>query len=310
MDNALNLLGGLILALLGFILPIITILLSLLPEGVKALINKYENEKKQSEDNIATEINKRGSKNIDLIALEKTIGTLNKNKKDAELKIDFLKPNKLLKRISFPLVLSFIGVIILLQHFSSLISWISLVSVFSSLLVSIWVLKISFEVLFEVSNIVSESKQNSQEKVIELLSKLVEENNEGKQSIFIDTVSIFFQKSPIIANKKYKFSANKQHTIPVAINNSGDIMAKNVEVGLIFPKEFLVEKTSSIDSFYTGEENQILRFKEDFVQASTNQNKGEIKITFLKAGEHKASAFIKGENIKNERIEFVIDVVE
>ena len=59
MDNALQLFGSFILTLLGFILPIITILLSLLPDGVKALATKYENEKKQSEDNIIEELKKK-----------------------------------------------------------------------------------------------------------------------------------------------------------------------------------------------------------------------------------------------------------
>lgn len=309
MDNTLNLLGGLILALLGLILPLITILLSLLPDGVRILTNKYENEKKQSEDNILNEVSKRSTENIDLTALEKTIKTLKKNKKDAESKLSFLNPNGMLSKIALPLLVSFCGIIVLFQH-PSLYFYIAvsiLVALF--LIKSLRVLVLSFKVLFEVSAAVSENKQGSQEKIVELLSKLVEKEGSNSDHL-VDTVSLVFNKIFITPKREYSFSVNKQYSILVSINNSGEIMAKKVEVGLVFPKEFLIEKTTNIDSLFTGEQEQIIRFKEEYVQASTNAQQGELKITFLKAGVYKVWAFIKGENHKNTRVDFIIKVID
>ena len=87
-------------------------------------------------------------------------------------------------------------------------------------------------------------------------------------------------------------------------------MAKNIEIGFILPKDFLIEKSSNVASMYTDEESQIIRFKEGYIQANTNKQEGNIKITFLKAGKHKINAFIKAENVKNRRFDFYIDVVE
>ena len=51
MTNILQLYGTFVLTVLSFIVPILTILISLFPEGVKSLTDKYENERKQSEEN-------------------------------------------------------------------------------------------------------------------------------------------------------------------------------------------------------------------------------------------------------------------
>ncbi|MDO8524781.1 MAG: hypothetical protein Q7R99_04120 [bacterium] len=81
----IKLFGSLVLTFIGFVLPILAILLSLFPEGVRALADKYENEKKQSEDNLVEEAKKRESgKELDYKALGKTLKTLKKKKRQAE----------------------------------------------------------------------------------------------------------------------------------------------------------------------------------------------------------------------------------
>lgn len=97
MTNAIELYGTLILTLVGFIVPILTILLSLFPQGTKSLALKYENERKQSEENISNETKKRETeKGLDYAALESTLKSLEKKRLEAKTKLEYLQPNKFL----------------------------------------------------------------------------------------------------------------------------------------------------------------------------------------------------------------------
>ena len=115
MVNAIELFGQLVLTILGFVVPILTLLISLLPEGTKFLISKYENERKQSEENIENETKKRATeKGLDYNALEKTLKTLKKKKSEAEAKLKYLNPTELLWRSSIPFIVAFVGVVVAL----------------------------------------------------------------------------------------------------------------------------------------------------------------------------------------------------
>jgi hypothetical protein len=310
MNNIINLCASLILTLLGFVLPILTILLSLFSEGTKALTLKYENEKKQSDENITSELKKKEKGNpLDYAALEKTLKILKKNKKNAEKKLSYLKPSSFVIKISLPLAISFVCLVSLFyaELFWQIIATIIVIMV--SFIYSIYFIWKSLAVLIEVSVIVSETKRSSEDKIIELLSNIANKN--GDDSIFLkpENINIKFNNEIIQPKKQIDFAINISHEIPISIINSGDMMAKNVEIGFIFPSDFLVEKTTNIDSLYAEEERQIIRLRDEFVRGSENKMKGKIKTTFLKAGVHEVTAFIKGENVKNKYIKFFIKVV-
>lgn len=63
-DIIFQIYGTFILTLAGFVLPIIAIALSTLPDGVRALKQIYENEQKQSEKNLSDELEKQKSKKV------------------------------------------------------------------------------------------------------------------------------------------------------------------------------------------------------------------------------------------------------
>ncbi len=86
-------------------------------------------------------------------------------------------------------------------------------------------------------------------------------------------------------------------------------MAKNVELGFILPPDFLVEKAPNI-STNPWEGKQVVRFKAEFIQAHTNYLHGNLSITFLKTGEFKLHAFVKGENVRSKEINFLIKVID
>ncbi len=310
MDNIINLCATFVLTLIGFVIPILTILLSLFPEGIKALTLKYEGEKKQSDDNISNELKKRESgKEFDYATLEKTLKILNKNKKIAKEKLSYLKPASLVIRISIPLIISFVSLLLL---FVSSHLWLVSVLIFLSVITFLWSLYFIWKgiiVLIEVASMVSETKRNSEDKVIELLSRLVDKNNDDSLFLKPENINIKFDKMKLSEGHTFKFPINVNRPIPICINNSGDIMAKNIEIGFIFPPDFLIDKTSNIFSIYPEEKRQIIRFKEEYVLGNEDNLQGEMKVTFLKEGIHDVKAFIKGENVRNKYTKFKIEVV-
>ncbi len=76
-------------------------------------------------------------------------------------------------------------------------------------------------------------------------------------------------------------------------------MAKRVEVGFIFPQEFIIEKSDGY-KIYRDEERQIVRFNVEEVHGNEHFHFGsELTITPLQKGDWKVKTFIKAENIES-----------
>lgn len=310
MDIVLQLYGSLILTVLGFILPLLAILLSLFPEGIKVLTKKYENERKRSEENIINEIEKKKStKTLDYEALERTLNTLKSNKRQAEVKLTYLKPDRFIINIFIPFILAFIGVIVAILNFSFIVTSVFLIVSIVSFSGGVYFLWASLFVLIEITGIVNESKEDSNDKIIELLSTLVERS--GVDTLFLkkDKIKVYFNKKELKEDESSEFSVNRKHKIPISIWNSDDRMAKNVEVGFCFPNDFLIEKTSNL-RILPDEKIQIVRFHNEIIHAKADFMKGDIEITFLKTGEYQIKTFIQGENIKYHDFKFKLKIVE
>ncbi|MFA5188333.1 MAG: hypothetical protein WC460_03155 [Patescibacteria group bacterium] len=304
----MNALTNLVLAALAFILPLVGILISLFPEGIKKLEQNYENEKSSNEKNLDAEIKKREG-GIDLALIEKTIKSLKKNKKNAENKLSYLNPKYQILRLSIPLLLLF--VITLLSFYLEIIYKYFIIIPISILLLGYFVYVIIklLEIVMEISKILNDEKNTSDNKIIELLSTLIDKTGSG-QKILLEQIFIKFGDQKLEPNKELRFASNKKQEIPISILNSSSEMAKNIQIGLVFPLDFLVEDTPNISSIYKGEEKQIVRFKQEMIQCSEDNHQGNINITFLKDGIHQITAFIKGENVKHQNFIFKIEVVK
>jgi hypothetical protein len=272
MDNILQLFGTLILTLLGFALPILSIAIAMLPEGVSCLLSKYENEKKQSEENLLNETQKKNTDaDLDYKQLEKTIKILKKNKNDAIKKLSYLDPTKLILRISIPFILSLIilsAALVTKESYPKVLLLFSTIS-FVAGLIALWKTVV---ILIEVSSAVNQKNKSYEDKLVQLLSTIAEKG--GSEHLFLKDgeITAKFNGKLLKKDEKFEFAANKPYEIPVSINNSGEFMAKNVEVGFIFPKDFLIDKTSNI-SLYPNETSQIVRLNNNIVQAHENFQK-------------------------------------
>lgn len=309
MINAIELYGMLVLTVVGFVVPILTILISLFPEGTKSLFSKYENERRQSDENIANEIKKKQTEQgLDYHALQKTLKTLKKKKREAELKLGYLKPTQFLLRTSIPFIVAFTGTIVALLAISLIEIITALTFSLLAFICGLVILFISITVLFEVAEIVSEKKNGNEEKIIELLSTLVAKSGDN---LFLreDEVGVIFNDQLLSKDEKIDFSVNKKHEIPISIRNRSEKMAKKVEVGFIFPKDVVIEKTTNF-SIYTDGSTQTVRFNLETIQAHENNKQGRLPITFLQAEESKIEVFIKGENVKYQKFPFKLNIVK
>ncbi len=309
MINATQLFGTFVLTVLGFVVPILTILISLFPEGVKSLAEKYENEKSQSEENIINETRKKSDeKGLDISAIEKTLKTLKKKKRDAEEKLGYLKPIRFLLRTSAPFVVSFIAVLITLFNIDFSLRIILSISSVVSLIAGFIALFQSIIVVFEVGEIINGKKGSNDEKIIELLTTLVEKAG-ADPYLKEEDMEVNFNKTPLKKGISINFSADKKYEIPVSIHNKSDKMAKVVEVGFIFPKNVIIEKSSNFE-VTTTEQIQIVRFKDDAIQAHNNVLRGNIGLTFLDSKNTAVDMFIKGENVKYIRFSFNLNIIK
>ncbi len=316
-DIIFQIYGTFVLTLAGFVLPIIAIALSLFPEGFKVLKQKYENEQKQAEGNLTIELEKqRTNKEINYDDLNKTISTLKSTKRKSKKRLSYLNPLSIMSKsiIAIGISLDFFLLSIYLidspfYYQFLLIIFLSVVSIIFAIR-TIMIFVNSIGIIIEASTAVQEIRKASEEKILELLTALVDNSKKGDQSIFIDKkyIIVLFDNKKAVDNNKYTFSVNKKCLIEVHLTNLSVYMLKNIEHGFTFPKEFLVEG-NTISSTYTSNTEKIIRFKYDYIQSKVNL-KGEIDITFLKTGIFDVDTFIKGENLKNKRIKFKIEVIE
>lgn len=309
MTNAIQLLGTFILTLVGFVVPILTILVSIFPEGVKALAQKYENEKKQTDDNIRSETTKKETaKEINYLALEKTLKTLKKKKREAEFKLGYLKPYRFLVRTSTPFIVALVGILVSLFENSTVSIIFIIIFSFCSIIAGVISLFASISVIFEVAEIVNEKKNNNEEKLISLLSTLVEKAGEDPY-LKADQIEVFFHKKPLKKDIRFDFSVDKKYDVDISIHNKSDKMAKNVETGFCFPKNIVIEKAANFE-ITTTEDEQIVRFKEDGIQAHNDNRQGKIALTFLEAKPIKIDVFVKGENVKYYRFPIHFNIIK
>ncbi|MCK9578043.1 hypothetical protein M0R01_00945 [bacterium] len=317
MDNIiLQLYASFIVAIIGFVLPLLAILFSFLPQGINSLTEKYKGEIERVENKIKSEQKKWKKKGFDIRSFEKFLKELKKIKKETEEKLNYLKPVNILIK----LFLSFTGsfLLILLSIFYSNVDFkIAEVDFFNILIfLSLFLLFIGGKILFksfctinEIAEVSNQERNAYENKVIELLTVLIKENSKDKMLIGESEINIYFNKEKIIENKIYEFSVSKK-VIEVSIENNSERMAKKAEFGIIFSTDFLIEKTSNIKSITTDGDKQIIRFENDFIHSQTKSIQGGISINFLKAGDYDVKAFLKGENIKTSYINFKIKVIE
>jgi uncharacterized membrane protein len=314
-EQAIQLFGYLILAVLGFVLPVITVLLSMYREGLSKLAAQYKAEKKTSEENIKEQLQKKGQQtditDDDLLAIENSLKQLRSIKKTAESKLSYLDPKKQVLRLFIPLMLAFLGVVAtnILVDINSYYNLFLIISVvgFTYAIVVLWKLIV---IIIEVRKIIDTDRKDTDTRTTELLTALLEEIRKTGQ-YYLKKVYITVDGDDIVDNSHIiTVRANNKTELKLGIDNRETRMVKNIEIGFIFPNDFIVEKSGSY-SIYRDEKRQIIRYSINTIQGDTNLHITEpLIITPLEQGEHKIVTFVKAENIEATDRNITIKVIE
>jgi len=296
-EQAIQLFGYLIITFLGVLAPILVILLSMFREGVLKLTTQYESERSQSEGNIKKQLKKLGdAEKTDVEKIEHSLNELKVIKKTAQTKLSYLDPKMQILRLFMPLLISFLGVIfaILTQvniYYVGLSIAVSLIC-FTYVMVVLWKL---LGIMIEVRKTIDDDKKDMDTKTIELLSALVEKESQ----YFLKAVYVTIDDKNIKDNAgEIRISADIKQELKIGIRNSETRMAKSVEIGFIFPPDFIIEKTNYY-SIYNDKTSQIVRYETSLIHGKTHWELNPLIITPLKEGDYKIQTFIKAENIES-----------
>ncbi len=324
MDIALQLFGYLILTFLAIVVPFLIILLSLFQEGVSKLVTQYENEISKSQTNLENQTARQAElKATDVEEIEQSqkkikesIKELKAIKKSAQAKLSYLNPKRQILRLFILFLISFIGVILAILTKTNIyyvgISIIVSLIFFCSALIVLWRL---LGIVVEVRKITDIDKKDSEAKTIELLSKISQKPSAAKiqESYFLKDVFLIISDREIKDDKvEIKMEVDVYTRFDISLVNIETKMAKNVEIGLRIPPDFIVEKKPYYTVFTDSGGGQIVRYFADFIQANTNRIVGPLFITSIKKGKYLIRTFIKGENIEiiYRDIIFIVEPME
>jgi len=308
--------GTFILTLASFVLPIITIAISIFSEGAELLRQSYKNKQEQAEVNLKNEIDKKESgKEMDCKILEENIKKLKSIKNISKRRLLYLDPTSILLRSAAAVLLSFSSFLLGLAFFNQFL-YVTIISFFVSIITFAWLFIIfsnAIQIIIEASSAVKKIQKDTENKKLELLTIIADNSKEGDSRLFINEkdIKLYFDKKEITNNEVYRFSVNKKYSIEIWLKNLSQYMLKKAEHGFYLPTQLLIEG-KAISSVYTdeSEKQRVVRFKSEYIHNHENLNEGSVDITFLKAGTFDVETFAKGENLRVKRIKFKIEVIE
>ena len=299
------------------VIPIILILLSMFRKGLEKLTSQYEDERLQSEANIKEQLKKIAdtdqTETIDLSNIKKNVQKLEKIKNDATKKLAYLSPKEQTFRLFTLYLLSFVGVTTAIVYDSQLRNETFFILFISAacFAVATFILWKMFCVMVEAKQVLDDEIKSNEIKLteislrsLELLSAIA---NKPVQE-FLSDVWILVNNTKIKdKDSKISLPLNTESNLAITISNKDLIMAKNVEIGFIFPPDIIINKKKSY-SLYADEKKQIVRYHQDSIQGSTSQILATLDLTPMTEGDHSIKTFIKGENIKAIYRDIVLNV--
>lgn len=318
MDKTVELFGFLILAVLGFVAPITGLFLSTYKEGVLKLTARYRAEKLKTEVNIEKQIKKieeiKKIKELNTSEIIQNLKKLESIKDNANKKLSLLNPEEQIFNLFAPLIVSFIAIAF---SFSSgiktnvyLYPIFLLISAFF-FIYSINVIRILLPMIYEAKKILDDEKKEKEIKTIELLSQISEDMKVGSQVLLNDIYIKINEK--IIKDKGtlIEVAAEKKKEFEISIVNGENQMAKNIEIGICFTLDFIIEKKSVYSLFIDNPgKSQIVRYEVDSIQSNTDLILEPLSFTPLKASKYEIKTFVKGENIATRYNYFTLKVID
>jgi len=307
MGESLKLYAGLVLAYLGIVAPLFVILLSIFREGSRQLADQYEKEKTATEQNIREQL----QKDIKIEDIATALRKLRQNKRKAASRLKYLNPKEQLIRLFLPPLISFFALSAF--FFPSVNVWgfkVLLLSVsICAFLYAIYELSMLLSVTVEAIEKIDDEKRVTNQKALQLLAALVEVAQKNAE-IFLEKV--YLKLGDKIVSKdgdEITLPVDKKVELKASIVNSDERLAKNVEAGIMFPSQFIIEKPANGKLYIDEDGNQIVRFEGEMIHGNTALQTGKLAVTPLKKADYELRTWIKGENIKTiiRKVKLVVE---
>ncbi|MCH8304552.1 MAG: hypothetical protein IIB94_05415 [Candidatus Marinimicrobia bacterium] len=307
MEEALSLYALLILSLIGFVSPILILLLSVFSTGASIVQKKSEDEKEQAEANLKDSMDKKDSKeDVNIKNIDKSLKKLKKTKRRAAVTLFYINPRLQIIFIFIPLLISF-----------SLVLYASILIILSGLfylviLLSILLLLYVFYSLWKISSLIIIVRQAEHTQELERQSVLLETLktlSETTTDITLKDGAVQLDgKSIEDLDEPIKMEAHTESSLSFSIT-SDEKMLKTVEFGLTFPSDFIITESSHFEVF-TSEELKVVRFHIENIQADTKVIIPSLKFTPINPGNYNIDLFVKGENLQKYKTKIKFEVGE
>lgn len=319
MKETITLISSFVLTILGFVVPLVGLLLSYFNEGFSKLKTKYQEKADKIEESIKEQTKTKTTQGFDIDGLEEDIKKLRKLKVDTEKQLSYFDPITTLHRLFIPSFLAFVSLIVslLVVEYQIWLIILSVVLVIYTLLV-LWK---TFNVLTEVKESVDQDRKTEERKNIQdnkdILSEMISVLKDVKKASAEHLLHDVFLKVNSLQIKDVKdekyiviyLKEAEKNIINLSIVNKGDLPAKNIEAGIIFNEDFLVENDSTYTTYKSTTEGLILRNSSTLIHGSTNLLLTPITVTPLKKGEFKIKTFVKGENVPSTYRLLIFNVI-
>ncbi|TRZ52241.1 MAG: hypothetical protein D4S01_03265 [Dehalococcoidia bacterium] len=313
MDEGIKLFGFLILTMLGLTVPVVAILLSVFQKGIANLASQYESERSQAEKNIQDKIKQMAEAgeagNIDVTAVQRSLDELKSIEKAAKSKLSYLNPKKLVARLFISIIIALCGVFVALVFAGGIYKLVVVISV-AAFVYAIYVMWRTMGIMFEAKAAIDADERRDTEQITGLLSGILAKVGATTAQYFLERVSTYLDGTAIKDESFAKtLKANEKLPLKISFVNFEKRMAKRVEVGFIFPQEFIIEKSDGYQ-IYRDEKVQIVRYNVEEVQGDTHYLfASELTITPLQKGDWQVRTWIKAENIESIYRAITIKVV-
>jgi len=307
MEEALSLYSFLILSLIGFVSPILILLLSVFSTGASIVQKKSEDEKEQAEANLRDSMDKKDSKeDVNIKNIDESLKKLKKTKRRAAVTLFYINPRLQIIFIFIPLLISFFLILYAstLIILSDLFYLIILLSVLLLLYVfySLWKIFSLIIIVRQAEHTQELERQSVLLETLKTLSEITTDISLEGDAVELDGNSIEDLDEPI------KMEAHVESSLSFSIT-SEEKMLKTVEFGLIFPSDFIITESSKFKVF-THEEMKVVRYHIENIQADTRFIIPPLNFTPINPGNYDIEVFVKGENLQRYKTKIVFDVGE
>lgn len=283
----------LIIALVGFVVPVVTILLSIFEQAREEVKNIYQKEiTKIAEDIKANELEKKQS-TVMLLAKLFT----------KHYKLLLLNPGYCLLLLVLPPIVSVALSIAALNMYPFI--FLSISAIF--LILFLTFLCSLIKIIAVVTSLRDNNKDERERAVLETLQNILK--NSDPRASKVKNAGLYINGLEIKdGNSLPSATLGKELSLKVNFNNpENDLPAKKIEVGLQFPLEVFDIKKQSGYSVY--DKDNIIRFESEYLQKRTRLVFPTPLIIIPKrTGEYTVTAWLKGENVETRYFNLKIKV--